>query len=82
MKRKRQLVNLFQEQAGKCAYCGDDMTLALGSPKTATKEHVIPKSALKIGDRFNMVAACQECNSLKSDMPLATFIGVLARKYA
>jgi len=82
MKRKHQLVKLFNEQAGKCAYCGDDMTLALGNLKTATREHIIPKSVIKIGDKFNMVAACQECNSLKSDMPLAAFIGLLARRYA
>lgn len=81
MKRKRQLVELFEKQAGRCAYCHKDMTLKLGWDDTATKDHIIPKSKFSISDEFNLVAACNKCNSLKSDMPLASFMAiVLARK--
>jgi 5-methylcytosine-specific restriction endonuclease McrA len=81
MKRKRQIVDLFEKQAGKCAYCHKDMTLSLGRDNTATKDHVIPKSKFRISDEFNLVAACNKCNSLKSDMPLAHFMGfILARR--
>jgi len=80
MKRKRQLVELFEKQAGKCAYCHDEMTLRLGQPNTATKDHIIPKSKFRISDTFNLVAACNQCNSLKSDMPLATFMAIILAK--
>jgi 5-methylcytosine-specific restriction endonuclease McrA len=80
MKRKKQLVVLFERQAGKCAYCHKDMTLALGRDTTATKDHVIPKSKFRISDEFNLVAACNKCNSLKSDMPLAHFMGFILAK--
>lgn len=80
MKRKRQLVELFEKQAGKCAYCHDDMTLGLGRSNTATKDHIIPKSKFRISDEFNLVAACNQCNSLKSDIPLATFMAIILAK--
>ncbi len=78
--RKAKLRELFEEQSGKCAYCQTNMTLTLGRPNTATKEHVIPKSKFKISDTFNLVAACSTCNSLKSDMPLSKFIGLLVKR--
>jgi len=81
MKRKAQLCRLFNLQSGKCAYCHEPMTLSLNCKNTATRDHVIPKSKLKISDIFNMVAACSTCNSLKADLPLTVFMGILTRKH-
>lgn len=77
MNRKKTLVDLFDKQSGFCAYCQKRMTLSLGRPTTATKDHVIPKSKFRITDDFNLVAACQSCNSLKADKPLSEFLGLL-----
>jgi len=79
MRRKAQLRDLFNQQAGKCAYCKEDMTLELGWSNTATRDHIIPKSKFKISDKFNLVAACNRCNMIKSDRPLAEFIGLMAK---
>ena len=81
MKRKKTLIDLFEKQSGLCAYCHKEMTLRLGRDNTATKDHIIPKSKFRISDEFNLVAACNQCNSLKSDKPLADFMGfLLARR--
>lgn len=72
--RNKKLVAYFNEQSGACAYCHEDMTLRLGEPKTATIDHVIPRSMGGKKQEFNEVAACSDCNRLKSNRPLAHFI--------
>lgn len=78
VKRSRKIKQLFNTQAGQCAYCRQPMTLCLGHEHTATIDHVVPKS--KGGSPtcdFNQVAACYSCNMRKADMPLAEFLSVL-----
>ena len=74
LKRNKKLVSYFNEQSGACAYCHEDMTLKLGEPNTATIDHVIPRSQGGKKQEFNEVAACSECNRLKSDRPVALFM--------
>lgn len=80
MRRKTQIIDLFEKQAGRCAYCHKTMTLSLGRHNTATKDHIIPKSKFRISDEFNLVAACNQCNTMKSDMPLASFMAIILSK--
>lgn len=76
VKRNKRLVAYFNEQSGACVYCQEQMTLKLGSPKTATIDHVIPRSKGGKKREENEVAACSECNSIKSNRPPAIFMRV------
>lgn len=81
--RKLKIRELFDIQSGVCAYCKTPMTLELGYGNTATRDHVIPKSAMgkfTIKDSFNIVAACYDCNQRKSSKPLPIFLGELFSK--
>jgi 5-methylcytosine-specific restriction endonuclease McrA len=60
-KRNRKLY-LLNQQGGCCAYCGGRL-----SPRTATLDHVVPKSQGGPATRENQVAACLRCNRLKAD---------------
>lgn len=46
----------------KCNYCGDINKLSY--------DHLIPRSKLKLDDSNNILVACRECNSSKSDLDL------------
>lgn len=74
--RKQQMVDLFNEQGGRCYYCGCEMTLRLGKKNTATRDHVIPKSKGGPTELWNLVAACQQDNAAKGDMPLEQFLKI------
>lgn len=78
--RKPGIVELFNQHKGLCFYCDIQMTLERGKPETVTKDHVIPKCQGGLTNKFNIVAACQECNSLKADMSLSDFKLVLRNK--
>lgn len=79
------------EQGGVCAYCSIPIDLTGEFNAKATMDHVIPKSALKklIPDKEmykkivdmpqNLVACCESCNSIKSDMPIAKFLAVVIK---
>ena len=59
--------NVFVRDNWTCQYCGRQLNAT-----TATIDHVHPKS--KVGKKLdweNAVAACQKCNSKKSDCTLA-----------
>jgi 5-methylcytosine-specific restriction endonuclease McrA len=72
-RRKTRLVTLFNIQSGACVYCGDGMTLALGSTKTATLDHVIPRSRGGPTNEGNLVAACSLCNRSKGSLSVKEF---------
>lgn len=63
---------LFHRQRGLCSYCKRAMTLGDGGCASATRDHVVPRSA---GGRQkgNLVAACARCNSAKGSMSAAEF---------
>jgi 5-methylcytosine-specific restriction endonuclease McrA len=46
-----------------CYYCEKSLTF-----KTATVDHLTPKSKGGDNDEFNLVLACKKCNGEKSDM--------------
>lgn len=77
------LVKYFNEQRGVCYICREDMTLELGKPNTATIEHLQPRSKGGAVKQFNELAACSECNNLKSNRLPAEFlrahVGYLAK---
>ena len=78
--RKQRIIDYYEEQKGKCAYCFNQMTLKGGQPNTAEIEHIIPKSHRNIKGHFNEVAACSTCNREKAAKPLRQFISELAMK--
>ncbi len=76
--RKGVIVDLFNGQCGLCCYCQNKMTLKLGRKKTATVEHILPRSHGG-KDEFNLAAACDDCNSERGNMPLLLYLA--GRKY-
>jgi len=73
IKRRKQIVDLFNQQKGLCYYCEKPMTLDLGHWNTATRDHVIPKSKGGPSKAWNIVAACHLDNQRKSNKPLSVF---------
>lgn len=59
---------LVQSQNMRCKYCLTPITF-----KTATIDHVRPKSQSGPTTRENVVAACVACNRLKKDMNIGEF---------
>ncbi len=47
--------------AGTCHYCGKTV-----GPHGLTMDHIIPLSRGGTSERFNIVAACKECNNRKN----------------
>lgn len=78
VRRKTTIVKLFNEQSGRCYYCKRPMTLKLGHDRTATVDHVIPKSKGGPTVRWNLVAACHWDNQRKRDMSADKYKGLLA----
>ncbi len=76
-RRKQGIIRLFEEQNGKCAYCGTDMTLKLGERNTVTKDHVVPRSKGGPTEAWNLVASCATCNCRKSDRPLVVWLAII-----
>ncbi|MEQ9466680.1 MAG: HNH endonuclease [Ekhidna sp.] len=54
--------NIFKRDGGKCQYCGTN--------KDLTIDHVIPRSKGGKSTWTNLVTACKNCNSRKSDYAL------------
>jgi len=78
MRRRQSVVKLFNEQAGKCHYCKEDMVLEYGHKKSATRDHVIPKSKGGPTKRWNIVGACYDCNTRKGSMDATRFALLLS----
>lgn len=69
------LKKLYDAQADLCAYCGDEMSVnTKNTPKSATLDHVAPKSRGGLKDEFNCVASCYQCNQEKKNNPLHVFL--------
>lgn len=66
--------SLFQKQRGKCYICGEQMTLKLDRPNTATVDHVVPRSKALYPNKRNRKAACFTCNNAKADQSLTEYM--------
>lgn len=54
-------IQAIQRQNGKCAYCGEPITL-----QTSQMDHIVPRKGVgSTSTRDNLVATCQECNLQK-----------------
>lgn len=73
IRRKSSIIKLFNLQGGLCHYCGCRMTLFIGRRNTATRDHVIPRSAGGPTQMWNLVAACHDCNQAKGSTPYEVF---------
>lgn len=54
---------MWEEQEGRCAYCG--ISLFLDIPRDATSDHFVPITREGTSDKENVVLACRPCNSQK-----------------
>lgn len=71
--------NLIQHQNGLCYYCRRRMTPpGTKEPRSATLEHLAPKSLGGLRGNTNLVAACLTCNQAKGDLTPEQFFEVLA----
>lgn len=59
--------HIFIRDGHKCVYCG--------STKSLTLDHVVPKSKGGKDSWYNLVTACQKCNSIKDDKVLSELDG-------
>jgi len=57
--------NIFKRDSYRCAYCGSNQNLTI--------DHVIPRSKGGKDSWRNLVTACADCNSHKSDNDVAEF---------
>lgn len=75
----RHLPELLTRQRHRCYYCGVEMRSrhAHSDPSRATVDHATPRSRGGSNEKWNLVAACFECNQLKADMTSAEFVAVL-----
>jgi len=73
-KRRARLVEYFNEQGGRCAYCLTDMILDLGYDNTATIEHITPRADGGTKRGHNEVCACFSCNNSKGRTPLVIWL--------
>lgn len=81
---------IHEKYGGKCAYCGQDITI-----KQMQIDHIIPKRAYSkehkclivgcrkfeeygLNDIRNLAPACRPCNNFKSGMPLEDFRAEIA----
>jgi HNH endonuclease len=57
----------FIRDGGRCAYCGKPLLETYGVSKTATADHLLPRSTYpeRGWNVDNLVAACGECNRIK-----------------
>lgn len=67
----------YAEQKGHCAYCKRSM-----KRENATLDHIIPLARCGLHDLSNVCAACELCNSLKSDLEVSEFLVILAERKA
>lgn len=68
MKIDRQAV--FAKCGGKCAYCGQDITI-----KSFQVDHVNPQFRGGSDDMDNLLPSCRKCNNHKSAYPLDSKYG-------
>jgi len=61
-KKEISLKYLYKVYQGVCQYCLEKIPL-----KSATKDHIYPKSKGGSNHSYNLVLSCKRCNSIKSD---------------
>lgn len=72
--RRRFLNTLAERQNHRCCYCGVRFVDIENHPDSASQEHIIPKSNIKIEDSKNKVCACRGCNNKRGNMDILEFL--------
>jgi hypothetical protein len=65
------LLQNFQRQSGRCAWCGIEMSLSVcgGHPERATQDHFYNRrSSLRKTHGSTSYAACSRCNSARGKL--------------
>lgn len=73
-KRPKLIVIKFNEQGGRCAYCGKPMEWS-----DVTQDHVVPVCRGGPTTPWNIVAACKTCNMHKGSLSLIDFLHALTK---
>lgn len=74
-KRMRKLRRArFNQQAGRCFWCGGQMEHDPAGPYGATLEHLLPKSLGGTDDAANIVVAHRRCNEERATMDAMEFM--------
>lgn len=71
---KSDIVNMFEEQNGRCFYCG--ITLSWEVHRDIHTDHVMPFSRGGTNTLDNIVLSCEECNSDKGVKTLEEWLKV------
>lgn len=58
-----QTMHLIKRHQGRCHYCNERTDRKIGSPRQATKEHVVPRAFGGANSIENYVLACSDCNN-------------------
>lgn len=62
---------LIKRQKNRCYWCREQMSQGGPSdPKSATLDHVTPRSMGGAGSMDNLVAACRKCNNGRGNKPI------------
>lgn len=64
-KNRERMRQLIAKHKGRCALCGDLVTLRDGDPRRATVDHVQPVSRGGLDVPANWQLACYACNQAK-----------------
>jgi len=83
MARRKKLIKLFNQQEGKCCYCGVECTLPIPGVKKqpggrvrrtmATLEHIKPQAEGGTDSMKNLLMACNLCNSQRGVVDFIIF---------
>jgi hypothetical protein len=73
---RRKLLELFNKQAGKCAACGEYMSLDPDAHNAATIDVITPLSSQ---GEFNLWAMGKGCKEAKGNKPIAHVLDKLRR---
>lgn len=59
-----------------CPFCGITMIAGGNRPESMSRDHLMPRFSKRPGvlDPENIIVACKQCNSLKSDWTLIEFL--------
>lgn len=65
---------VLNKTAGRCVYCGTQLTKQHGLPNSYQPDHVLPVAKGGSDDVANLVPSCASCNSKKRDGTFEQFI--------
>ena len=80
--RRHQLARVIERDGPRCFYCGTDIhqDAPQGSPRHATREHLVPRNQGGPDNVANIFASCEPCNLEAGHMSAPEKIAMRDRK--